>query len=502
MQLIKKILLILCFAFPIFASEKISVLVIHSYSQEYEWTKKQHSSFVSTLNKRNQQFEYYTEYLDTKRVKLTKEYEKNFLMYLKHKYSEAYPELIYVTDDNALNFITNNRKELFESIKEVPVFFSGVNNLSLNDTLPKELFAGVFERKEIKENIELIKQFSPQTREIYIIGDNSNTYDSIKKDIQLQEKHFNNINFHYINDEYISNIKSQLPNKPRSFVVLTTIGNLKDENNQTLQPKESIEKIKENENLIILSMEDAYMYKGVIGGYVTSGLKQGEEAAKLALQYLKSRSLDGVKLSEKSSNMYMFNSKELINSRVILSEYISRSAVITDKHKNLIDDNSSKLLSIFATVLIVLSIVVISIYLLNRKKYVSTLKKLNLLRTKIYIKDQMIQNTFTLANLGYWRLDTKKDRLFVSQELLNILGIDNNIYKDDTKLLEYFIYPNDRALFQKMLSNVQSSNESVTFSHKMVTAKNIVLNVIQTLYTEDMKYNKSSIVIGVIKFEK
>jgi hypothetical protein len=53
-----------------------------------------------------------------------------------------------------------------------------------------------------------------------------------------------------------------------------------------------------------------------------------------------------------------------------------------------------------------------------------------------------------------------------------------------------------------MLSNVQSSNESVTFSHKMVTAKNIVLNVIQTLYTEDMKYNKSSIVIGVIKFEK
>jgi hypothetical protein len=249
-------------------------------------------------------------------------------------------------------------------------------------------------------------------------------------------------------------------------------------------------------------MEDAYMYKGVIGGYVTSGLKQGEEAAKLALQYLKSRSLDGVKLSEKSSNMYMFNSKELINSRVILSEYISRSAVITDKHKNLIDDNSSKLLSIFATVLIVLSIVVISIYLLNRKKYVSTLKKLNLLRTKIYIKDQMIQNTFTLANLGYWRLDTKKDRLFVSQELLNILGIDNNIYKDDTKLLEYFIYPNDRALFQKMLSNVQSSNESVTFSHKMVTAKNIVLNVIQTLYTEDMKYNKSSIVIGVIKFEK
>lgn len=502
MQAIKKILLIFCFAFSVFASEKTSVLVIHSYSQEYEWTKKQHSSFVSTLNMRNQQFEYYTEYLDTKRLNLTKEYEKIFLMYLKQKYNDTHPELIYVTDDSALNFIVNNRKELFEGIKEVPVFFSGVNNLNLEHTLPKESFAGVLERKDIKENIELIKQFSPQTRDIYFIGDNSITYDSIRKDIQFQEKHFDNINFHYIDDEYISNIKNQLPNKPRSFVVLTTIGNLKDEKNHTLQPKESIEKIREKENLIILSMEDAYMQKGVIGGYVTSGFRQGEEAAKLVLQYLQNRSLESVKSSEKSSNIYMFNSKELINSRVILSEYISRIAVITDKNKDFIEKNSSKLLNIFITMLIVLSIIVISAYLLNRKKYVTTLKKLNLLRTKIYIKDQMIQNTFALANFGYWRLDTKKDRLFVSEELLNTLGIDSNIYKDDTKLLEYFIYPNDRALFQKMLSNVRNSNEPVTFSHKMVTAKNVVLNAVQTLYTEDIKHNESSVVIGVIKFEK
>jgi hypothetical protein len=37
---------------------------------------------------------------------------------------------------------------------------------------------------------------------------------------------------------------------------------------------------------IVLSMEDAYQFSGVLGGYVISGLAQGQTAARLALAHL------------------------------------------------------------------------------------------------------------------------------------------------------------------------------------------------------------------------
>jgi len=230
LQLLRTILLAIFISLSLSASDKTTVFILHSYSQEYQWTKKQHDSFVSILSIDNKNIQFYSEYLDTKRLKLTPQYEKNFLEHLKYKYHASHPDVIYVTDDNALNFVIKHTKTIFDSDQDIPVFFSGINNLKLYDTLPKESFAGVYEVKDIVPNIELIKQFSPQTRDIWFIGDNSNTYKSIEKEIQLQHKQFSNLKFHYISDEYISKIKNKLPNKKRSFVILTTIGNLKDDN--------------------------------------------------------------------------------------------------------------------------------------------------------------------------------------------------------------------------------------------------------------------------------
>ncbi|MDD2356371.1 MAG: hypothetical protein PHX13_00500 [Thiovulaceae bacterium] len=153
--------------FSVFATEKVNVFILHSYSQEYEWTKKQHNSFVSTLNKSDKNFTFYTEYLDTKRVKLTQEYKNNFLNYLHMKYTNASPDLIYVTNDDALTFVYENYNQIFLEKEDIPVFFSGINNLNMNTILDKKHYTGVYEIQDIEPNIDLIKQFSPQTRDIY-----------------------------------------------------------------------------------------------------------------------------------------------------------------------------------------------------------------------------------------------------------------------------------------------------------------------------------------------
>ena len=234
MQFFNKIFFLLLLSVSIYASQKTNVLIIHSYSQEYDWTKNQHNSFVSTLNQSYENFYFNTEYLDSKRLEMTPQYEYEFIKYLKLKYADWNPDLIYVTDDNALKLVFENHKDLFKNKKQIPVFFSGVNNLDMDKILPKDFFAGVYELKEIKPNIELIKQFSPQTRDISFIGDDSNTYHSIKKELESQQKNFDNIRFNYINSKYISEILKKLPKSPKSFVLLTTIGHLKDEDNNNL----------------------------------------------------------------------------------------------------------------------------------------------------------------------------------------------------------------------------------------------------------------------------
>ncbi len=500
----KFLLLVLLLVFSLNASDKIKVFVLHSYSQEYSWTKKQHDAFISALNVSNNNFEYCIEYLDTKRIQFSKEYQKNFLAYLKMKYLNTNAEIVYVTDDNALEFIYDNYEDLFKGNYEPPVFFSGVNNLGMNDLLQKDTYAGVYEIKEIKPNIELIKQFSPQSRDIYFIGDNSNTYNSIKKEIESHSKNFKNMNFHYISDDYISNIENKLPNKPRSFVFLTTIGHIKDANGNTLLPKESIDIIRKNENLIILSLEDAYMHKGVIGGYMTSAQIQGAKAAGLVIEYLQKGSLDDVISLTKSTSTYVFNSKELSDSRVVLSDYIARKSMMIGKSKNIIEQNKSLLLNIFTIVLLILFFGSVTIYVLLRNKYnklSEQVLELENIKMKLNAKNQFINNVLSKENIGYWRLDINADKLFISKELLEILNINSKIYKGDSNALSYFIHQNDKQVFHDNLQNVKDSKKSLTFNHRLVTSDKTVLDVKHYIYLEYMGYIPAGIV-GILKIEK
>jgi hypothetical protein len=486
----------------LYASGKTEILLLHSYSQEYSWTKKQHNSFVKKLNNSDKKFDFSTEYLDTKRLKLTSKYQKDFVDYLQMKYADVEFDLVYVTDDNALNFINSNYNKFFSSKKQVPVFFSGVNNLSISDVLPKSRYAGIYEIKEIKPNIELIKQFSPQTRSVYFLGDDSDTYNSIKKTIQANEKDFPNLSFKYISDEYISNIKKNLPNKTRSFVILTTIGNLKDEKNKTLLPNESIEIIKENKNLILLTMEDTYMYKGVVGGYVTSAQIQGSKAAELVLNYLKDGTLKNIN-SLKKSSAYYFNSKEITASRIILSNYIARDAKILDKDNSSIIDRKSLMLNLFTILLILLLMTFFIVYAVKTKKYNQLSKKLKYLKSiksKLRAKNQLVDYMLSFNNMGYWKLNLKDNKMSVSQELLKMFDIDSDLYKDDSELISYFVHANDKKLFNDNLYYAKESGESIVFKHRFISSNKTTFDVTHTVYTEDNQDSTSSIV-GIVKID-
>lgn len=354
-------LMILFFAFVLNANNqgKKRIFILHSYSQEYEWTSLQHQKFVASLEESlSFPLEISTEYLDTKRLKFDQAYQSFFLHYLQEKYKEYNPDVIYVTDDNALTFFSNHQKTLFVG---KPIFFSGINNLSLVSSLDSNKFAGVYETKDIEPNIELIKQFSPQTRDIWIVGDRSTTYQSIELDIKKKIHHFPKYTFHFLSSDNIDDIMKQLPITPKSFVLLTTIGGWSDHSGRNLTLKESIHTLKNNRHLILCSMEDAYLVGGVVGGFVTSGAKQGVESAKLVTRYFSGEPLSSIHSIIKSPNGYIFDRRALIESRLILSEYTARNAIVLHEKKNFFEQHQEMILNslfIFMTLFLIFLIII------------------------------------------------------------------------------------------------------------------------------------------------
>lgn len=492
------LLCIVAFSVVAHAEPKKRIFILHSYSQEYSWTKLQHLSFVSKFEDPSAiPVDVSAEYLDTKRVDFNGHYETFFLEYLQHKYKDYKPDIIYVSDDNALTFFLHHHSALFP---KVPVVFSGVNDMSLNGTLNSEHYTGVYETKEILPNIELIHQFSPQTREIWIVGDASTTYKSIESDIKQKIKKFPKYTFHFLSSERIADIIENLPTTQKTFVILTTIGGWKDEKGDSQTIKDSIDILKKNRGLVLLSMEDAYMVGGVIGGYVTSGKVQGSKAAELAIRFFNGEPFNHIHSIVKSPNIYIFDRNELIASRLILSEYTARNATILHRDKSFVEKYQDALMNILFILSIAFLIYLVMTYLIFREKK-RQLVTLENQCEDLYSESYKFKTLFSFLEknfqFGYWEWSIADEHIVYSEGLIKILNL-NNGEATGIDFLLLSIYPSDKALVESMIQEAIFTLSSQSYRHKMVGQDGNIISVEQTIRVFSNTEGLAETVVGMV----
>ncbi|MEW8194830.1 MAG: hypothetical protein AB2793_14050, partial [Candidatus Thiodiazotropha sp.] len=266
------------------ASDAVRVLIVHAYSQEYPWTKGQHEGFVESLKQGlTLQPTIKAEYLDTKRLHYDADYADRFADYLKRKYRNFNPVALYVTDDNGLSFGIEKLSVLFP---DTPLFFSGVNDYSIQSKLDRSKVTGVFEKKEIGPNLDLLHALFGDVGHIVALGDGSNTYQAIEREIRQEMATRPLMKITYLADNRLDIILSRLAQIERPVVLLTTLGALQNSQGEILNLHQTISQITLSSANVVVSMEDAYLLDGVLGGYVTSGHAQGSTAAALLLAYL------------------------------------------------------------------------------------------------------------------------------------------------------------------------------------------------------------------------
>ena len=300
----------------------VCVFVIHSYSQEYPWTRSQHQGFMETLKADSSHiYDVSVEYLDTKRILYSDQYAKQTADYLRRKYAGYKPAAIYVSDDNALSFALAHAESLFSG---VPIFFSGINNYAIKTQLDLSRITGIFENKEIAPNLALMREMAKGKQDIVVIGDTSETYRAIETEIKNELIHQSDINATFVSSNNIDHLIEKIKQTHTRFIFLTTLGMITDAQHRILSLPETLTAIAQSGDFVVISMEDAYLQTGVLGGWVTSGVRQGRAAADMLRQYIGGTAISALPPIEISPNEYIFDDLELKRIGLTLPQHINQ----------------------------------------------------------------------------------------------------------------------------------------------------------------------------------
>jgi len=302
------------------------ILIVHSYHQFYPWTEGQNEGFMESLNgalELTPQVE--SEHLDTKRLAFTDVYAEQFADYLAAKYRTYKPDAIYVTDDNALIFGLEHLSRVFP---DTPLFFSGVNNFEIQTSLDPKRQTGIFEKKDPATNLDLLAGLTAGSSQLCIVGDASRTHALIEQQVRETLSKRSRISARYIGRKKINALEKALESCSGIPVLLTTVGSVKNAGGAILPLQEIIRRVVKTTSSIVLSMEDAYVTEGVLGGFVTSGPTQGRAAGNLLVQYLTGTPMERIAPVTESPNTYLFDDRVIHELGVHLPAKIARASTL------------------------------------------------------------------------------------------------------------------------------------------------------------------------------
>ncbi len=402
-----KLILIFFFIINLYAKE---VLIINSYSDDFIWTEAQTDTITKKLKKLG--ISAYVEFMDTKKLRLTPRREKNILNYYKNKYKGFSFDIIFVTDDNALNFVRKYKN--IKIFKKAKVFFSGINNLSLYNILNKNIYAGVFEEKHPIENLKIAKTAVKNLKTFYIVSDGTPTG---SKEINIFKKDFSNskyknIKFIYLNNKNLSVILKSIKHYDKnSAMYLVTFVSFYL-NNKILSYTKTAQILSQfyhNPMIVHTNLYVNLPNTNIIGGDCTSGKEQGIISVSKAIQYLKGKKMKNIGFEMKLGNKIYLNVLNLKKFGLTPNDFHFKHPILVNRPQTFYLKYKNKIWTFFIiSFLLIVFLIILTNQNIKLHKTSKELKKLNLsLNDKIkkavaenekHIK--ILENQSKLASMG------------------------------------------------------------------------------------------------------
>ncbi len=285
----------------LFSTNK-NVLVIHSYHQGYEWTDNINVGITSVFD--TVDVDLYFEYLDTKRT-FSEEYLFHLFELQKSKTRVDF-DVIIVSDNNGLEFLKKYHEKLYP---DVPIVFCGINNYS--EELIKDInnITGIIEGVDFKRTIDLITKLNPERTKVIIINDKLTTTGKENKKFLINEvipQYNKSLEFEFFEDYSLEEL-SKLSVNLGDDEVIYLLTYSKDIYGNFYENDEVVNFLSKNSIVPIYGSWGFYLGNGIIGGKLTTGNFQGEQASLMAYKILNGAKANEIPIIKDEFGEYMFD---------------------------------------------------------------------------------------------------------------------------------------------------------------------------------------------------
>ncbi|KJS32289.1 MAG: hypothetical protein VR64_07110 [Desulfatitalea sp. BRH_c12] len=317
-------IILLMTAFGAQAADKQTVLVLHAYHQGWEWTDTITEGIQSVMKPFAHDIDVAYAYLDVQRFGSEAGYQ-TLADFYQVTFHTLRPSVIIVSDDPALQFMRRHRERLAPG---VPVVFCGRNHAgSALPPIEDPALTGVVEQIDHRATLNLMLTLHPDCRRIVVIlGDTAldrafasgmdNQLDVLGPPVAAE----------VWRDVSLTDFPAKLVSLGGTDLIYL-LGFDHDSSVDAASAADRAHVIARWSPAAVYSPLAFYLDKGIVGGMITSGFRQGEQAAQMALRLLSGDAINDVTVV-KSPNQYVFDGTVLHKYAISASDLPAGSIII------------------------------------------------------------------------------------------------------------------------------------------------------------------------------
>ncbi len=306
-------------------NEKKLVLRICSYNSDSLWDAK-----IGNALEQNASINVINVDLNTERVANDAESWKNTTNLLRSDLMGKTPDLIVVSDNDALAFIKECYFSLFDT---VPVVFCGINALKPDMINGFETyFTGVAEEVSAKETVEKMVTLFPDTKQIFVINDYALSGRAWRSEIEDQLASFQDkVAITYNANVPFNELLSSIKNLPSDSLILCG-EYLVDSEGKGFSEADSQTLFYTNSKVPIFGLKETSFSFGQLGGKYLDSATQGKLASQLMEETFRTGAIPPIMRGTEPLNQWMFDAD-------VMKKYkIDKSKIQTLVHAQYINE--------------------------------------------------------------------------------------------------------------------------------------------------------------------
>jgi len=285
------------------------ILVLHSYSPDYDWTQTEQEGIDSVFKPLRDQYKVRIEYIDSGHSPGLLNGPLLVELY-KEKFSNSHFQVIIVTDNAALDFMRQYRDQLFPG---VPVVFCGINGY--NDSMIQGMsnVTGVAEHNDFLGLFDIALKLHRNTKRIVIYGnpDDPSHIANTTAIKNLLPQFQSNVKIEIREFPHIEACIADAQTLPADSIVMM-VGSMRSASGEGINLQQANEIMSVSVKVPVYTAWDFGLNHGAIGGLVVSGTDQGRLAAEMTLRILNGEAVQTIPVVQHIPNVYMFDYNQLV----------------------------------------------------------------------------------------------------------------------------------------------------------------------------------------------